>query len=79
MTVVIDGTEYIPAAVAAERLATTELKILMLLREKVLVGEAVEGAWFVTKTSVDSYRPEAVTPTKAHCSTGCSSSHCGCR
>jgi hypothetical protein len=79
MTVVIDGIEYLPASVAAQQLQTTETKILMLLKQKALAGELIEGDWFVTTASIACYDAHAQDPQKqAQCRTSCSSSGCGC-
>lgn len=79
MTVSIDGIEYLPLAAAAEQLATTETKILMLLKRKALCGELIEGSWFVTTASLACYDPHADQPGKQpDCRTGCSASSCGC-
>jgi len=77
---VIDGIEYITAAAAAEQLATTETKILMLLKKKALCGELVEGTWYVTTASLAGYDPKACEAEKEmQCRTSCSSnSGCGC-
>lgn len=72
--------EYHPLSVAAEQLATTEMKILMLLKKKVLTGEFIDGSWFVTADSLANYHPSAEgTPEGASCRKSCSSSICGCR
>jgi hypothetical protein len=79
MTVIIDGIEYLPAAAAAIQLATTETKILMLLKQKALTGELIEGDWFVTTASLACYDAHASDPEKqAQCRTSCSSTGCGC-
>jgi hypothetical protein len=79
MTVVIDGTEYLPASVVAQQLETTETKILMLLKQKALGGEFIEGSWFVTTSSLACYDAHARDPEQqASCKTSCSSSGCSC-
>jgi hypothetical protein len=80
MNVMIDGVEYLPAAAAATQLATTETKILMLLKQKALSGELIEGSWFVTTASLACYDAHAADPEKQlQCRTSCSSSSgCGC-
>lgn len=79
MTVLVDGIEYLPAAAAAEQLATTETKILMLLKQKALCGELIEGSWFVTTSSLSCYDARTVEPGKQlDCRVSCSSSGCGC-
>jgi hypothetical protein len=76
MTVSIDGTEYLPITAVAERLTTTETKILMLLKQKTLTGELVEGEWYVTTASVDGYRPSPQGQSAAKgCGGGCAA--CG--
>jgi hypothetical protein len=76
MTVVIDGIEYLPASEVALQLGTTETKILMLLKQKALGGELVEGSWFVTAASLACYDAQAQDPgKKAHCGSGCSGCH----
>ena len=79
MTVVIDGIEYLPASMAAEQLATTETRILMLLKQKALCGEQIEGSWFVTTASLACYDSDGVQAEKLlQCRTSCSASGCGC-
>jgi len=76
MTVSMDGTDYLPITAVAERLGTTETKILMLLKQKALTGELVEGEWFVTAASVDGYAPPALgTAAATGCGGGCAA--CG--
>ena len=80
MIVVIGETEYVQASVAAEHLATTGTRILMLLKKKELSGELIEGSWFVTRASLNSYEGNASEPgQEPSCRTGCSSSGCGCK
>jgi len=79
MTVVIDGIEYLPAAAAAEQLATTETKVLMLLKKNALAGDLIEGSWFVTTASLACYDRNASEQEKElSCRSSCSSSGCGC-
>ena len=80
MTVVIDGIEYLAASDVALQLETTETKVLMLLKQKALGGELIEGTWFVTAASLACYDAQAQDPAQqANCRTSCSSSSgCGC-
>lgn len=79
MTVHIDGIDYLSVAEVAKQLATTEVKILMLLRKGALTGQQVDGAWLVTAASVAGYDPEACEPASPpSCRTSCSASSCGC-
>lgn len=78
MTMVINDVEYVPAAAAAAQLATTEMKILMLLKNNALSGEMIDGSWFVTAASLAGYRPSAEAGQVPGCRTSCSGSGCGC-
>ncbi|MCM0081401.1 hypothetical protein L4X63_07345 [Geomonas sp. Red32] len=75
MTLMMDGIEYVPVADAAMHLGTTELKILMLLRQKALCGTQIEGGWFVTSESLATYQPSAPEELPA---AGCGGSCRGC-
>jgi excisionase family DNA binding protein len=52
MAQTIDGIEYVTADEAAELLATTPMRVLMLMRDKSLVGMEVGGEWLVSRESV---------------------------
>ena len=80
MKVVIDEIEYLPVSAAAEHLSTTEMKILMLLRERSLEGELLDGSWYVTADSLAGFDPSTVCrPAEPLlCRTGCSATGCGC-
>lgn len=77
---VINGIDYLPVAAVAEQLATTQLKVLMLLKEKVLTGELIDGEWYVTTASLACYDAHDQDRTKQRgCRTSCTSTGCGCR
>ena len=79
MTVEIDGVEYLAASEAAQRLSTTETRILMLLKQNELDGELQDGEWFVTTASLACYDKHAAkAEEQLPCRTSCSSSGCGC-
>jgi len=79
MTVVIDGIEYLAASTVAQQLETTETKVLMLLKQKALEGELIEGSWFVTTASLACYDAQGQKPeNQPSCRTSCSSTGCGC-
>lgn len=78
MSIIIDAIEYLPVSAAAEQLATTEMKILMLLRKKILHGDLIDGSWFVTADSLAGYQP-AREQEVLSCRSSCGSSACGCR
>lgn len=78
MTLVIDGTEYLPAASVAQQLGTTELKVLMLIKQRALTGDLFEGTWYISSPSLESLDPGSLTaPTPAGCAS-CTGSECGC-
>lgn len=80
MTVVTGETEYLSLSEAAAALATTEMKILMLLKRKALEGRMVDDGWQVARSSLTGYDPNRDTPDREpHCSVSCSSARCGCR
>lgn len=76
MKVEINGIPSVTAAVAAEELATTQLKILMLIKQKALCGEMIDGEWYVTRESLFSYDPAEEKPPATHeCHSGCGGCH----
>jgi hypothetical protein len=80
MSTIIDTVEYLPVSAAAERLATTEMKVLMLLKRKVLTGGLIDGSWLVTTDSLAAYQPPAVgTADGLACRSSCGSASCACR
>lgn len=79
MSTIIDGIEYQPVSEAAEQLATTEMKILMLLKKKILDGDLIDGSWFVTADSLAGYQPVSEGSDALSCRSSCRSSACGCR
>ena len=76
MTELIDGRKYISAGEAAEMLATTPLRILMLLREKRLAGLMVDDRWHLSLDSVEEYARSGNQHIPTH---GCRSCGSGCR
>ena len=79
MAPIIDGSECITAEAAAEQLATTTMKILMLLKDNALQGTLVEGEWYVTADSVACYKSHGSDHAEQRsCRTSCSGGGCGC-
>jgi hypothetical protein len=76
MTEEINRILLMTATAAAEQLSTTQIKILMLIKQEILDGELIEGEWYVTRESVASYNPDDQ-PTAVHheCHSGCSGCH----
>ena len=80
MGILIDNTEYVTAAEAAEELETTIPRILMLLRDKALVGTRVDGEWYVARDSLACGKAHGRDMKELKgCATYCSSSGCGCK
>ena len=76
----IDGIDYVTADEAAELLATTPMRVLMLMRDKALVGMQVEGEWLVSRDSVACCKAYGADMKEAKgCATYCSSKGCGCK
>lgn len=79
MTVIGNEVEYVSAADAAAHLSTTETRILMLLKQKVLAGTMADEGWLVTRASLLGYDGQKDEPeAQPACRTSCSSSRCGC-
>lgn len=76
---IIDTIEYQPLSAAAAQLATTEMKILMLLKKKILHGDLIDGSWFVTADSLARYQPPREGEDVLSCRSSCGSTACGCR
>lgn len=65
---------------AAAALQTTHLRVLMLLKEKELVGEEIDGAWFVTRESLKCCMTHGKDlKVQMGCKSYCSSGGCGCK
>ncbi|MBJ6800285.1 hypothetical protein [Geomonas propionica] len=79
MTEIIDGIAHVTAAEAASELATTETRVLMLLKQKTLQGTLSDLGWFVTRASLDGYdRDREAAQPHPTCRTACTASKCGC-
>jgi hypothetical protein len=76
----IDGISCISAAEAASELNTTQLKIMMLLKQKALIGMELDGEWFVTRDSLECCKTHGIVmKVETGCKTYCSSGGCGCK
>ncbi len=79
MDILIDGVDYAPASEAANELKTTELRVLMLIKQKSLTGCMADGEWFVSRESLACLKTHGLDPIqKQKCGSGCSSGGCGC-
>ncbi|WP_026842474.1 hypothetical protein [Citrifermentans bremense] len=79
MPVSIDESRYLTAAETAVLLSTTETKVLMLVKRRVLEGELYGDIWMISRASVENYDPKRTeAKDELSCRTGCSSSTCGC-
>ncbi|MFA7061512.1 MAG: hypothetical protein WC156_11950 [Pedobacter sp.] len=67
-------------AEAAVELATTEVKVLMLLKHKDLEGELVDEEWVVSRNSLDCLKKHGIRSSEnTSCRTSCQASGCGCQ
>jgi hypothetical protein len=80
MALLIDGVEHVTAEEAAGILNTTRLRVLMLLKEKALVGTLENGTWYISRPSLACAEAHGTDQHVAKgCRTYCSSSGCGCK
>lgn len=64
---------------AAAELATTQVKVLMLLKQKALEGELVDGEWSISRASLMRLKLVGIGPAQQpSCRSTCTSSGCGC-
>ena len=68
------GTNFVPIAEAALLLETTEMRVLMMLKNKELEGKLEEEAWYVDKASLQLCgKPKAADVVRpGGCGGGCS-------
>lgn len=70
---IIDGVAHVTATAAAQELQTTQLKVLMLIKQNALTGCMVEGEWFVTGESLECAKLHGVdTKVQKQCKSACS-------
>jgi len=67
--------DLLSVADAAAALKTTPLNILMHIKKGLLDGTEIDGSWFVSGASLETYRSKA--GTAAHGSLCQGKSHCG--
>ena len=80
MEKIINGIVHIPAQEAAFELATTQLRVLMLLKRKDLDGTLVDGEWFVSRPSLECCKTHGKdVKVEQGCTSYCSSGGCGCK
>ncbi|ACM20940.1 hypothetical protein Geob_2590 [Geotalea daltonii FRC-32] len=77
MAKIIDETSFITAEEAADRLGTTNVQVLMLMRNKSLTGRLSEGEWLVTSESVARWQAAAPEERQLKICTG-SCTGCSC-
>lgn len=71
-------TDFVTIADAAAFLATTETRILMMLKKQQLVGRHENDGWLVDKASLDLCgKPSPSDFRKTGCGGGCGSGGCG--
>ena len=69
----------IPIAEAARRLGTTEIAVLMHIKQGRLQGSEIDGAWYVPVADLDSLRSEGAKATPHLCRGGCGSAGCSAK
>ncbi len=76
----IDGVSCISSEEAASELNTTQLKIMMMIKQKALIGMELDNEWFVTRESLECCRSHGRDmKIEMGCKTYCSSGGCGCK
>lgn len=66
------GTSMVELGEAARLLETTEMRVLMLLKNRQLQGEMVNDNWYVERSSLQlCARPQAADIVKPGCGGGC--------
>ncbi len=70
--------ELVPLEDAAEELATTEIRLLMLIREGTLAGVETDEGWHISRESLERLKCTGIAPPKTKgCGEGCTASNCG--
>jgi len=70
--------ELVPLEDAAEELATTEIRLLMLIREGTLTGIETDEGWHINRESLERLKCAGIAPPKTKgCGAGCTASNCG--
>ncbi|MGB4598502.1 MAG: hypothetical protein WBI04_00825 [Trichlorobacter sp.] len=66
------GTVFVPIAEAANLLATTETRVLMMLKKNELAGKQEDDGWHVDRSSLQCCdKPQASDIVKPGCGGGC--------
>jgi len=77
-----EETKMVELDEAAEELATTSLRLLMLLREGTVAGvEREDGSWLIARASLERLKAQGGVPPvkqKKVCASSCTASSCGC-
>jgi hypothetical protein len=77
MEMIVDGGPHITIEEAARELATTPLRILMLIREGVMKGCQLQDEWYVDKNSMACFRAYGADRDKpGGCKGSCASGGC---
>jgi hypothetical protein len=70
--------EALPLQVAAERLGTTPLNVLMHIKRQLLTAEERDGQWYVDAASLQALQASQGTTAKSLCRSQCAASG-GCK
>lgn len=70
--------EFLPLPLAAQRLGTTPLNVLMHIKRQLLTAEERDGQWFVEVASLQALQAAQGTTAKSLCRSQCAASG-GCK
>ena len=75
----MEKSELITADAAAQELATTPMRVLMLIKRQSLQGEMIDDEWHVLRKSLDYFKTQASDGAdEAGCRISCTASGCHC-
>ena len=75
----MEKSELVTADTAAQELATTPMRVLMLIRRQSLQGEMIDGEWHVLRQSLDYFKIHGSDEAEQDgCRTSCTASGCHC-
>ena len=82
MTAKSTPTDLVPIEVVAKELGTTEISVLMHIKRKLLSAREVDGAWLVSRESLEHFRRNGqITEGRELCRSACANrggcSSCG--
>ena len=79
MEIVINNRIHLSIDMAAKELATTRLRLLMLIKRGALAATMENGEWFVAVDQLDSCHGLVAAVEPSACRSSCNASTCGCK